>query len=94
LNADYGTVIRRTKPVIGPDGTKTFWELTDGGCSELTDNGCLKYWVFHGDRPGTKKDKFAAYGYRKPPVEPPVKLQKFNDGVAGEIAESIAGIRR
>jgi hypothetical protein len=94
LNWDYGNVIRKTPYVVSADGTITWWELTDGGCPELTDNGCLKFWVFHGDRPGTKKDKFAAYGYRNPPDKPPVKLLEISDGVAGEIAESIAGIRR
>lgn len=82
LKWDYGNVIRTTPVVVGADGTMTWWELTD-----------KNWWVYHGDRPGTKKDDFAAFGpYKvKPPDEPPVKKLQFGEGLARSIAEGIAG---
>jgi len=82
LKWDYGKVIRKTPYEVSVDGTMSWWELTD-----------KNWWVYHGDRPGTKKDDFAAFGpYRvKPPDEPPVKKLKFGEGVTRNIAEGIAG---
>ncbi len=82
LKWDYGNVIRKTPYVVSADGTMSWWELTD-----------KNWWVFHGDKPGTKKDKFAAFGPYKvrPPDEPPVKLLEIGDGVARNIAEAVAG---